>query len=83
MQLSIDQTSAEERSSMESEGGNDAKPDILYDMSFLLAGAESVPDVTLIRVTGYRRSHRGRQRPIIRFNTHAPDQTIRRPRLLH
>ena len=41
-------------------------PTILYDMTFLLAGTESVPDVTLIRVTGYRRSHRGRQRPIIR-----------------
>src|SRR5262249_45346901 len=32
----------------------------------LLAGAESVPSVTLSRVAGYRCSHRGRQRrPII------------------
>jgi len=36
----------------------------------LLAGAESVPQVTLTRVAGYRRSHRReRQRPIIRSIT--------------
>jgi len=39
--------------------------------------------VTLTRVAGYRRSPRGRQRrPIIRSNTHAPDQTVTQPQLL-
>src|ERR1700731_1004500 len=38
---------------------------------------------TLTRVTGYRRSPRGKttRRPIIRSNTHAPDQTCSRLRL--
>src|SRR5438445_281522 len=34
-------------------------PAILYAIGFLLAGAESVPQITLSRVSGYRRSHRG------------------------
>jgi len=34
-------------------------PAILYAISFLLVGAESVPEITLSRVSGYRRSHRG------------------------
>jgi hypothetical protein len=49
---------------------------------FLLAGEESVPQVPLTRVAGYRRSHRReRQRPIICSTRHAPDQTVTRPRL--
>src|SRR5438132_9454282 len=51
-------------------------PAILYAIGFLLAGAESVPEITLSRVSGYRRSHRGRDNaPFIRSITHAPDQT--------
>jgi len=34
-------------------------PAILYGIGFLLAGAESVPGITLSRISGYRRSHRG------------------------
>src|SRR6266567_4078818 len=50
----------------------------------LLAGSGERAAVTLTRVAGYRRSHRGRQRrPIIRSITHAPDQTVVRPRPLH
>src|SRR5260370_1195828 len=49
----------------------------------LLAGSGERAAVTLTRVAGYRRSPRGRQRrPIIRSNTHAPDQTDTQPRLL-
>jgi len=59
-------------------------PAILYAIGFLLAGAESVPEITLSRVSGYRRSHRGRDNaPFIRSITHAPDQTVTRLRLLH
>jgi hypothetical protein len=51
---------------------------------FLLAGRGERAAVTLTRVAGYRRSPRGKQRrPIIRSSTHAPDQTAKRPRLLH
>jgi hypothetical protein len=47
-------------------------------------GAESVPQLTLSRVAGYRRSPQTeRQRPFIRLTTHAPDQTRRQPRLRH
>jgi hypothetical protein len=50
----------------------------------LLAGAESVSQVTLNWVAGYRRSPQGeRQCPFIRSTMHAPDQTHRQPRLLH
>src|SRR4029077_2247191 len=49
----------------------DVNPVILY-----AAGAESVPEITLSRVSGYRRSHRGGDNaPFIRSITHAPDQT--------
>src|SRR5205807_8145944 len=49
----------------------------------LLAGSGERAAVTLTRVAGYRRSPRGRQRrPIIRSNSHAPDQTILRSQLL-
>jgi hypothetical protein len=49
----------------------------------VLAGSGERAAVTLTRVAGYRRSPRGRQRrPIIRSNTHAPDQTVTQPRLL-
>src|SRR5207244_6105559 len=49
----------------------------------LLAGSGERAAVTLTRVAGYRRSHRGKQRrPIIRSNTHAPDQTVLQPKLL-
>src|SRR5215470_4702427 len=59
-------------------------PAILYGIGFLLAGAESVPEITLSRVSGYRRSHRRRDNaPFIRSIMHAPDQTGRRPQLLH
>src|SRR5262249_34441676 len=59
-------------------------PAILYGIGFLLAGAESVPQISLSRVSGYRRSHRGRDHaPFIRSITHAPDHTLLRPRLLH
>src|SRR5215471_12947759 len=52
--------------------------------SYLLAGAESVPEITLTRVSGYRRSPQGRDNaPFIRSITHAPDQTLTRPRLFH
>src|SRR6266851_9531594 len=55
-------------------------PAILYDIGFLLAGAESVPEITLSRVSGYRCSHGGRDdAPFIRSITHAPDQTALRP----
>src|SRR5437588_662244 len=51
---------------------------------FLLAGSGERAAVTLTRVAGYRRSPRGRQRrPIIRSNTHAPDQTASQLQLLH
>src|SRR5713226_10658258 len=50
---------------------------------FLLAGSGERAAVTLTRVTGYRRSPRGRQRrPIICSNTHAPDQTSSQPQVL-
>ena len=49
----------------------------------LLAGAESVPSIPLSRVTGYRRSHRETTTPNYSLNTHAPDQTSYRPRLIH
>ena len=50
---------------------------------FLLAGSGERAAVTLTRLAGYRRSPRGRQRrPIIRSNTHAPDQTGSQLRLL-
>jgi hypothetical protein len=32
-------------------------PSLLYAIGFLLPGAESVPEITLSRVSGYRRSH--------------------------
>jgi len=49
----------------------------------LLAGNGERAAITLTRVSGYRRSPRGRQRrPIIHSNTHAPDQTLTRPRLI-
>jgi hypothetical protein len=49
-----------------------------------LAEREGVPLVMSSRVAGYRGSPRGKQRrPIIRSTTHAPDQTILRPRLIH
>jgi hypothetical protein len=55
-------------------------PAIRYRIGFLLAGAESVPKITLSRVSGYRRSHGGRDNaPLIRSITHAPDQTPTRP----
>jgi len=55
-------------------------PAILYGIGFLLAGAESVPKITLSRVSGYRRCHGGRDNaPFIRSITHAPDQTPTRP----
>ena len=55
-------------------------PAILYGIGFLLAGAESVLEITLSRVSGYRRSHTGRDNaPFIRSITHAPDQTALRP----
>src|SRR6516162_368647 len=51
---------------------------------FLLAGSGERAAVTLTRLAGYRRSPRGKQRrPIIRSNTHAPDQTGSQLRLLH
>ena len=51
---------------------------------FLLAGSGERAAATLTRVTGYRRSLRGRQRrPIIRSITHAPDQTSKRPQPIH
>jgi hypothetical protein len=47
------------------------------------AGSGERTALTLTRVAGYRRSLRGRQRrPIIRSNTHAPDQTTEQSRLL-
>src|SRR5262249_53486641 len=59
-------------------------PAILYAIGFLLAGAEGVLGIQLSRASGYRRSHRGRDNaPFIRSLTHAPDQTGRRPWVLH
>src|ERR1700678_2234054 len=56
----------------------------LVGHSFLLAGSGERAAITLTRVAGYRCSPRGRQRrPIIRSNTHAPDQTDGRSRNLH
>ena len=50
--------------------------------TFSPGGSGERAAVTLSRVAGYRRSLRGRQRrPIIRSNTHAPDQTESQPRL--
>src|SRR5215510_14699409 len=55
-----------------------------YKALFPPGGSGERTAVTLTRVAGYRRSPRGRQRrPIIRSNTHAPDQTTGRPRLIH
>src|SRR5207249_5664026 len=52
--------------------------------SFLLAGSGERAAATLTSLAGYRRSPRGRQRcPIIRSNTHAPDQTESQLQLLH
>jgi hypothetical protein len=48
----------------------------------LLGRAESVPRAS-IRVAGYRRGGRPSRRPIILSITHAPDQTVARPRRLH
>ena len=46
--------------------------------------AKSVLEISLSRVSGYRCSHRGRNNaPFIRSITHAPDQAVERPRLLH
>jgi hypothetical protein len=43
-----------------------------------------MPLVPLTKVTGYRCSRRGNERcPIIRSNTHAPDQTQQQSRLLY
>jgi hypothetical protein len=43
-----------------------------------------VPEITLTWVSGYRRSHRGRNNaPFIRSITHAPDQTYIRLQHLH
>jgi len=51
---------------------------------FLLAGAESVLEISLSRVSGYRRSHWGSDNaPFIRSITHAPDQTGVRSEFLH
>jgi hypothetical protein len=40
---------------------------------------------TLVRVTSYRRSPKGKNAATLNhsLNTHAPDQTIYRPRLIH
>src|SRR5215469_3658972 len=52
-------------------------------ISFLLAGSGERAAGTLTSLAGDRRSPRGRgRRPIIRSNTHAPDQTGTRLRLL-
>src|SRR5438309_7563824 len=59
-------------------------PAILYAIGFLLAGAERVPEISLSRVSGYRRSHGGRDNaPFIRSITHPPDQTVSRLQHLH
>jgi hypothetical protein len=43
-----------------------------------------MPEITLSRVSGYRRSHKGRDNaPFIRSIAHAPDQTGVQLRLLH
>src|SRR5207249_11266885 len=50
----------------------------------LLAGSGERAATTLTRVAGYRWFPNGKQRrPIIRSNTHAPDQTDGRSRTLH
>src|SRR6266550_3024436 len=59
-------------------------PAILYDITSPPGGSGERAASSLTRVTGYRRSHRReRQRPIIRSTTHAPDQTVAQPQLLH
>jgi hypothetical protein len=58
-------------------------PAILYGIGFLLAGAESVPKITLSRVSSYRRSHKGRDNAHLFALTHAPDQTGVRSQRLH
>jgi hypothetical protein len=56
----------------------------LIRLLFPPGGSGERAAVTLTRVPGYGRSHRGRQRrPIIRSITHAPDQTLTRSQLFH
>jgi hypothetical protein len=47
-----------------------------------LAGAERVPKIKLLRVSGYRRDIAIR-RPLIRSTTHTPDHPIHRSQFLH
>src|SRR5262249_28676949 len=58
---------------------------LIGHLFLLLAGAESMPRVSLVRVTSYRRSPRETNAKTLNYslNTHAPDQTNKRPRRIH